>query len=63
MMLIQDKHKIYMFDRDNSVFEINHLEFPYDVEYSRHLTNTLVDGVRILDFDHFEIVSYFFLID
>jgi len=44
-MLIEDKNKIYMFDRDNNVFEINHLCFPKDVEYTSHLTNTLVDGV------------------
>jgi hypothetical protein len=47
MMLIEDKHKIYMFDRDNNVFEISHLEFPKDGDYMDHLRNTLVDGVRI----------------
>jgi hypothetical protein len=34
-----------MFDRDNNVFEISHLEFPKDADYTNHLTNTLVDGV------------------
>jgi len=47
MMLIEDKNKIYMFDRDNNVFEISHLEFPKDGDYTHHLKNTLVDGVRI----------------
>jgi hypothetical protein len=47
MMLIEDKHKIYMFDRDNNVFEISHLEFPKDGDYTSHLINTLVDGVCI----------------
>lgn len=47
MMLIEDKNKIYMFDRDNNVFQINHLRFPKDADYTSHLTNTLVDGVRI----------------
>ncbi|UJR22696.1 hypothetical protein I4U23_025732 [Adineta vaga] len=49
MMLIEDENKIYMFDRDNTVFEISHLRFPYDAEYTRHLTNTLVDGELVLD--------------
>jgi hypothetical protein len=50
MMLIEDKNKIYMFDRDNNVFEISHLEFPKDPEYTTHLTNTLVDGVNSKNF-------------
>ena len=45
MMLIEDENKIYMVDRDNTVFEISHLRFPKDADYTRHLTNTLVDGV------------------
>jgi mRNA-capping enzyme len=49
MMLIEDKNKIYMLDRDNSVFEISHLCFPKDAEYTSHLTNTLVDGELVMD--------------
>lgn len=52
MMLIEDKHKIYMFDRDNSVFEISHLEFPRDADNTRHLTDTLVDGVSFIHGSH-----------
>ncbi len=47
MMLIEDENKIYMFDRDNNVFEISHIRFPKDAESSGHLRNTLVDGVCI----------------
>jgi mRNA-capping enzyme len=49
LMLIEEKHKIYMFDRDNNVFEISHLEFPKDGDYTSHLTNTLVDGELVID--------------
>jgi hypothetical protein len=45
MMLIEDENKIYMFDRDNNVFQISHIRFPKDPEYTSHITNTLVDGV------------------
>ena len=46
MMLIEDENKIYMFNRNYSVFQISHLRFPKDAGYTGHLTNTLVDGVR-----------------
>ncbi|CAF0897849.1 unnamed protein product [Adineta ricciae] len=49
MMLIEDEHKIYMFDRDNTVFEISHIRFPFDADCTRHLTNTLVDGELVID--------------
>jgi mRNA-capping enzyme len=49
MMLIEDKNQIYMLNRDNSVFEISHLCFPKDAEYTSHLTNTLVDGELVMD--------------
>ncbi len=45
MMLIEDKDKIYMLDRNNNVFQINHLWFPENSDCTRHLTNTLIDGV------------------
>ena len=47
-MLIDGENKIYMFDRDHSVFEISHLRFPKDPENTSHLTNTLVDGVNLI---------------
>ncbi len=49
-MLIEDENKIYMFDRDNNVFEISHIRFPKDAESPAHLRNTLVDGVCIRKF-------------
>ena len=45
MILIKGENKIYMVDRDNTVFKISHIRFPKDADYTRHLTNTLVDGV------------------
>jgi mRNA-capping enzyme len=47
MMLIDGENKIYMFDRNHHVYQISHLRFPKDAECTRHLTNTLVDGVSI----------------
>ncbi|CAF1402650.1 unnamed protein product [Rotaria sordida] len=49
MMLIEDANKIYMFDRDNNVFEITHLRFPKDSDCAHHLTNTLLDGELVID--------------
>ncbi|CAF3676509.1 unnamed protein product [Rotaria socialis] len=49
MMLIEDDNKIYMFDRDNNVFQISHLRFPKDAESTSHLTNTLIDGELVID--------------
>ena len=49
LMLIEDENKIYMFDRDNNVFEISHLRFPKDPECTSHLKNTLVDGELVID--------------
>jgi len=45
MMLIEDKDKIYMLDRNNNVFQINHLWFPENSDCTKYLTNTLIDGV------------------
>ena len=45
MMLIEDKDQVFMFDRDNSVFRINHVRFPENSNCSDHLRDTLVDGV------------------
>lgn len=56
MMLIDGENKIYMFDRDHSVFEISHIRFPKDPENDNHLTNTLVDGVNIAFIDHFRVI-------
>lgn len=45
MMLIDAKDEVHMIDRDNSVFHIANLEFPFRKDLRTHLSNTLLDGV------------------
>lgn len=45
MMLINGKDEVFMVDRDNSVFHIANLEFPFRKDPTIHLANTLLDGV------------------
>ncbi|XP_027032874.1 mRNA-capping enzyme isoform X1 [Tachysurus fulvidraco] len=49
MMLIDGRNEVYMIDRDNSVFHIANLEFPYRKDMRTHLSNTLLDGEMIVD--------------
>uniref|UniRef100_A0A8C1U8Q0 mRNA-capping enzyme n=2 Tax=Cyprinus carpio TaxID=7962 RepID=A0A8C1U8Q0_CYPCA len=49
MMLIDGKDNVYMIDRDNSVFHIANLEFPFRKDLRIHLSNTLLDGEMIID--------------
>ncbi|XP_030637986.1 mRNA-capping enzyme isoform X2 [Chanos chanos] len=49
MMLIDGKNEVYMIDRDNSVFHIANLEFPFRKDLREHLSNTLLDGEMIID--------------
>uniref|UniRef100_A0A673KI43 mRNA-capping enzyme n=1 Tax=Sinocyclocheilus rhinocerous TaxID=307959 RepID=A0A673KI43_9TELE len=49
MMLIDGKDEVYMIDRDNSVFHIANLEFPFRKDLRIHLSNTLLDGEMIID--------------
>ncbi|XP_048062171.1 mRNA-capping enzyme isoform X2 [Megalobrama amblycephala] len=49
MMLIDGKNEVYMVDRDNSVFHIANLEFPFRKDLRIHLSNTLLDGEMIID--------------
>lgn len=44
-MLIEDENNIFMIDRNNDVFKINNLRFPNGKDFSKHLTDTLLDGV------------------
>lgn len=44
-MLINGKNEVFMIDRDNSVFHIANLEFPFRKDPRVHLSNTLLDGV------------------
>lgn len=45
MMLIVKSGEIFFADRDNSIFEVKGLQFPYRKDLKKHLTDTLVDGV------------------
>uniref|UniRef100_A0A8C5Q5X0 mRNA-capping enzyme n=1 Tax=Leptobrachium leishanense TaxID=445787 RepID=A0A8C5Q5X0_9ANUR len=49
MMLIDGKNEVHMIDRDNSVFHVSNLEFPFRKNLRLHLTNTLLDGEMIID--------------
>lgn len=49
MMLINGKNQVFMIDRDNSVFHIDNLEFPFRKDPRVHLSNTLLDGEMIID--------------
>uniref|UniRef100_A0A671XVP3 mRNA-capping enzyme n=1 Tax=Sparus aurata TaxID=8175 RepID=A0A671XVP3_SPAAU len=44
MMLINGKNEVFMIDRDNSIFHIANLEFPFRKDPRIHLANTLLDG-------------------
>lgn len=46
-MLINGKNEVFMVDRDNSVFHIANLEFPFRKDPRIHLSNTLLDGVSL----------------
>lgn len=45
MMLIDGTNEVFMIDRDNSVFHVSNLEFPFRKDLRIHLSNTLLDGV------------------
>lgn len=44
-MLIDGVNEVYFFDRDHNIFKVDGLTFPYRKDLSRHLRNTLLDGV------------------
>lgn len=47
MMLILKEAEVFFFDRDNSVFQVEGLRFPFRANIDEHLTNTLIDGVSL----------------
>lgn len=49
MMLINGKNQVFMVDRDNSIFHVDNLEFPFRKDPRVHLSNTLLDGEMIID--------------
>ncbi|KAM9704186.1 mRNA-capping enzyme [Menidia menidia] len=49
MMLINGRNEVYMIDRDNTIFHMANLEFPFRKDPSIHLSHTLLDGEMIID--------------
>ncbi|XP_048350587.1 mRNA-capping enzyme isoform X1 [Sphaerodactylus townsendi] len=63
MMLIDGKDEVYMVDRDNSVFHVSNLEFPFRKDLRIHLENTLLDGEMIIDKVNGQIVPRYLIYD
>ncbi|XP_061479287.1 mRNA-capping enzyme isoform X4 [Rhineura floridana] len=63
MMLIDGKNEVYMIDRDNSVFQVSHLEFPFRKDPRVHLENTLMDGEMIIDRVNGQVVPRYLIYD
>lgn len=49
LMLINGPDDIYFLDRDNAVFKVTGLTFPYRKDMNQHLYQTLLDGEMVLD--------------
>lgn len=45
MMLILKENEVYFFDRDHSCFQVQHMKFPQKKDLTRHICDTLLDGV------------------
>ncbi|XP_044283809.1 mRNA-capping enzyme isoform X2 [Varanus komodoensis] len=63
MMLIDGKNEVYMIDRDNSVFHVSALEFPFRKDLRAHLDNTLLDGEMIIDKVNGQVVPRYLIYD
>ncbi|XP_026522331.1 mRNA-capping enzyme isoform X2 [Notechis scutatus] len=63
MMLIDGKNEVYMIDRDNSVFHVSNLEFPFRKDPRVHLENTLLDGEMIIDKVKGQVVPRYLIYD
>ncbi|XP_028578781.1 mRNA-capping enzyme isoform X2 [Podarcis muralis] len=63
MMLIDGKNEVYMIDRDNSVFQVSNLEFPFRKDPRVHLENTLMDGEMIIDKVNGQVVPRYLIYD
>uniref|UniRef100_A0A8C3JHC3 RNA guanylyltransferase and 5'-phosphatase n=1 Tax=Calidris pygmaea TaxID=425635 RepID=A0A8C3JHC3_9CHAR len=63
MMLIDGKNEVYMIDRDNSIFHVSNLEFPFRKDLRTHLTNTLLDGEMIIDKVNGQVVPRYLIYD
>ena len=63
-MLIDGTNEVFMIDRDNSVFHVSNLEFPFRKDLRIHLSNTLLDGVsHISSFKKNLTLLLFFLLE
>lgn len=49
MMLIDGEDQIYFADRDNAVYRVQNLSFPYRKNLNEHLADTLLDGEMVID--------------
>jgi mRNA-capping enzyme len=47
LMYINGRDMVFMIDRDNSVFRVRNLFFPFRKDLEKHLMSTLVDGVNV----------------
>uniref|UniRef100_A0A674IKA8 mRNA-capping enzyme n=1 Tax=Terrapene triunguis TaxID=2587831 RepID=A0A674IKA8_9SAUR len=63
MMMIDGKNEVHMIDRDNSVFHVSNLEFPFRKDLRTHLTNTLLDGEMIIDKVNGQVVPRYLIYD
>ncbi|XP_065537326.1 mRNA-capping enzyme isoform X1 [Lathamus discolor] len=63
MMLIDGKNEVYMIDRDNSIFHVSNLEFPFRKDLRTHLANTLLDGEMIIDKVNGQVVPRYLIYD
>ncbi|KAE8602938.1 hypothetical protein XENTR_v10014183 [Xenopus tropicalis] len=63
MMIIDGKNEVYMIDRDNSVFHVTNLEFPFRKDLQHHLANTLLDGEMIIDKVNGQVVPRYLIYD
>lgn len=51
LMMVNGADKVYMLDRENSVFTVRNLRFPHRKDMDRYLSNTLLDGEFVMDID------------
>lgn len=51
LMMINGRGKVYMIDRENSIFCVRNLTFPHRKAMDTHLSNTLLDGEFVMDVD------------
>ena len=63
MMLIKKRNQVYFLDRNNNVFQVNDLYFPYYKNHNEHLVNTLLDGELVIDDENNVKITRYFIYD